>query len=73
DGATASSASYAPVPRPAARTSAAQAHEPASEPARLRKLAEAAFAQTRAEAPARSAPAKKVVNSRASDAGWEEF
>jgi len=39
---------------------------PASEPARLRQLAEAAFVQPRA-------PAKKVANSRASDSGWEEF
>ncbi|WP_210188328.1 hypothetical protein, partial [Bosea sp. OK403] len=62
-----------PASRPAARASAAQAHEPASEPARLRKLAEAAFGQTRVATPERSAPARKVVNSRASDAGWEEF
>ncbi|POR48870.1 methyl-accepting chemotaxis protein (MCP) signaling protein, partial [Bosea psychrotolerans] len=67
EGATASSASYAPAPVRAAPAGHG------SEPARLRKLAEAAFAQTRADAPARSAPAKKVVNSRASDAGWEEF
>ncbi|POR45064.1 methyl-accepting chemotaxis protein (MCP) signaling protein, partial [Bosea psychrotolerans] len=84
EGAAASSASYAPAPRPAARASAAQAHEPASEPARLRKLAEAAFAQSprpAAAAPARSAPApthpaapaKRAVNGRANDAGWEEF
>ncbi|CAN7411282.1 methyl-accepting chemotaxis protein [Bosea sp. LjRoot9] len=81
EGATASSASYAPAPRPAARASAAPAHEAASEPERLRKLAEAAFGQTRAEAPARSAPApartaapaKRAVNGRANDAGWEEF
>ncbi|MDR6874133.1 methyl-accepting chemotaxis protein [Bosea sp. BE125] len=82
EGATASSASYAPAPHPAARASAALAHEPASEPARLRKLAEAAFGQSsRAEAPARSAPAparasapaKRAVNGRANDAGWEEF
>ncbi|SFJ41153.1 hypothetical protein SAMN05216304_107251, partial [Bosea sp. OK403] len=70
-----------PASRPAARASAAQAHEPASEPARLRKLAEAAFSQTRVEAPARpapaparaAAPAKRAVNGRANDAGWEEF
>ncbi len=67
EGATASSASYAPAPVRAAPAGTA------SEPARLRKLAEAAFGQARAPAPVRSAPAKKVVNSRASDAGWEEF
>ena len=50
----------------------------ASEPARLRQLAEAAFAQstarpaTPAPRPA-PAPARKVANARASDAGWEEF
>jgi methyl-accepting chemotaxis protein len=75
EGATASSAGYAPAPRPAA----ASGH--GSEPERLRKLAEAAFGQTRTEAPARpapaparaSAPAKRAVNGRANDAGWEEF
>ncbi|HEV2553436.1 MAG TPA: hypothetical protein VGV17_06745, partial [Bosea sp. (in: a-proteobacteria)] len=55
---------------------------PASEPARLRQLAEAAFAQTRAPAPRAAAPvaappprapARKVANSRAGDSGWEEF
>ncbi len=60
-----------------------QPHAPApTEPARLRKLAEAAFVQTKAQAPAprpaaaapaARAPAKKVANSRASDSGWEEF
>jgi methyl-accepting chemotaxis protein len=52
----------------------------ASEPERLRKLAEAAFVQPRAPAPRAQAaapaprpPAKKVANSRANDAGWEEF
>ncbi|SFJ45580.1 HAMP domain-containing protein [Bosea sp. OK403] len=79
EGATASSASYAPASRPAARASTAQAREPASEPARLRKLAEAAFGQSARPAAAaiapRSAPmpAKKVASARASDAGWEEF
>ncbi|PTM41250.1 methyl-accepting chemotaxis protein [Bosea sp. 124] len=43
-----------------------RAAAPASEPARLRQIAEAAFVQ-------QSAPARKVVNARASDAGWEEF
>ena len=58
----------------------AAAAAPASEPARLRQLAEAAFADARpaprhapAPAPAPRAPAKKVANSRASDTGWEEF
>ena len=53
---------------------------PAGEPARLRQLAEAAFAHSRpaprhapAPAPAPRAPTKKVANSRGSDAGWEEF
>ncbi|MDP3411329.1 methyl-accepting chemotaxis protein [Bosea sp. (in: a-proteobacteria)] len=53
----------------------------ASEPARLRQLAQAAFAHKapapRAAAPApraaTAAPAKKVANSRAGDSGWEEF
>ena len=63
--------------------SVGQTAAPAStEPARLRQLAEAAFAQTKAQAPRPAprpapapapAPAKKVANSRASDAGWEEF
>jgi methyl-accepting chemotaxis protein len=43
-----------------------RAASPASEPARLRQIAEAAFIQPRP-------PARKVANSRASDAGWEEF
>jgi methyl-accepting chemotaxis protein len=62
--------------RPATAVSSA----PAGEPARLRQLAEAAFAGARpaprpapAAAPAPRAPAKKVANSRAGDAGWEEF
>jgi len=54
----------------------------ASEPARLRQLAESAFAghrpaarpaPTPAPAAAPRAPAKKVANSRTGDAGWEEF
>ena len=52
-----------------------------SEPARLRHLAEAAFSKKapapRAATPvphaASAMPTKKVVNSRAGDAGWEEF
>ncbi|CAN7632763.1 methyl-accepting chemotaxis protein [Bosea sp. LjRoot9] len=75
EGAAASPASYAPAPVRAAPAGHG------SEPARLRKLAEAAFGQARAEAPARSAPAptrasapaKRAVNGRANDAGWEEF
>ncbi len=75
EGATASPASYAPAPVRAAPSATA------SEPARLRKLAEAAFGQARAQAPVRSAPApargsapaKRAVNGRANDAGWEEF
>ncbi|MET3890643.1 methyl-accepting chemotaxis protein [Bosea sp. OAE506] len=51
---------------------------PVGEPARLRQLAEAAFADARpaprhAPAPAPRAPAKKVANSRTGDSGWEEF
>ena len=55
-----------------------------TEPARLRQLAETAFARTPARtaaprpAPAKAAapapaPARKVANSRAGDSGWEEF
>jgi methyl-accepting chemotaxis protein len=59
-----------------------------AEPARLRQLAETAFAKAPARTmaprpayqpaerkpqPARPAPAKKVANSRAGDAGWDEF
>jgi len=62
------------------RAATAAPSAPASEPARLRQLAEAAFADARpaprpapAPAPAPRAPAKKVANSRGSDAGWEEF
>ncbi|AZO79837.1 MULTISPECIES: methyl-accepting chemotaxis protein [unclassified Bosea (in: a-proteobacteria)] len=44
-----------------------------SEPERLRQLAEAAFAQSKAAPQRESAPARKAVNGRASDAGWEEF
>ncbi len=64
-------------------TATAPAYKPASEPARLRQLAEAAFAQTKAPAarapaprepaPMPAAPARKVANSRSGDAGWEEF
>jgi hypothetical protein len=47
---------------------------PASEPQRLRQLAEAAFAQSKAApAPRQATPARKVANGRANDAGWEEF
>ncbi|WP_376989491.1 methyl-accepting chemotaxis protein [Bosea sp. R86505] len=59
---------------------AAAAPAPAGEPARLRQLAEVAFAHKapapRMAAPAprpAPAPARKVANSRAGDAGWEEF
>jgi len=53
----------------------------ASEPARLRQLAQAAFTAKapapRAAAPAHraapAAPARKVANSRAGDSSWEEF
>ncbi|MGY6251063.1 methyl-accepting chemotaxis protein [Bosea thiooxidans] len=53
----------------------------ATEPARLRQLAQAAFGQPRTPAPRMAAPAprpapapaKKVANSRTGDAGWEEF
>jgi methyl-accepting chemotaxis protein len=55
-----------------------------SEPARLRQLAEAAFVRTKAQVPCptrhpvsaavpAAVPAKKVVNNRAGDTGWEEF
>ncbi len=75
EGATTSSASYAPA---SVRVAASAT---ASEPARLRKLAEAAFGQARAATPERhapaparaAAPAKRAINGRANDAGWEEF
>ncbi|MGO4664706.1 methyl-accepting chemotaxis protein [Bosea sp. 2RAB26] len=53
----------------------AMAANSGSEPARLRKLAQAAFVQAKAppSEPARPAPARKVANSRAGDTGWEEF
>jgi methyl-accepting chemotaxis protein len=64
----------------------AMSYAPSTEPARLRQLAEAAFAQTKAQAPrpaprpvaakpqpAAPAPAKKAASSRANDSGWEEF
>jgi methyl-accepting chemotaxis protein len=59
---------------------AALAPANASEPERLRGLAEAAFTQQRPaprrerHAPAYApAPARKVANARGGDAGWEEF
>ncbi|TCR68919.1 methyl-accepting chemotaxis protein [Bosea sp. BK604] len=61
---------YAPPPLRAA-DKAAMATGAGSEPERLRKLAEAAFAQTKAT-PVRT-PAKKVANAGNHDAGWEEF
>ncbi|PTM40407.1 methyl-accepting chemotaxis protein [Bosea sp. 124] len=70
-----------PDEAPRARAPAPPAAAPAaSEPERLRKLAEAAFVQPKAQparvrsaTPAPTPPARKVANSRASDAGWEEF
>ncbi len=59
------SAALTPV-RAAAPVRAPAPRKPASEPERLRAMAETAFAPARA-------PAKKVANSRAGDAGWEEF
>jgi methyl-accepting chemotaxis protein len=82
-GAMTAAGSAGSVSRPAARSAAraparaaaplhaagpadrSSGHDP--EPERLRQLAEAAFAQSKA------APAKKAANGRASDAGWEEF
>jgi methyl-accepting chemotaxis protein len=59
---------------PAAPAVPARAASAASEPQRLRQLAEAAFAQSKAApAPRQAAPARKVANGRANDAGWEEF
>ena len=56
------------------RTDVAGASNDAGEPERLRKLAEAAFAQQKAAPRHSPAPApRKVANARASDAGWEEF
>ncbi len=65
-------------PAPPRRAPLAPAND--SEPERLRRLAEAAFAQNQA-APRRERPAvapapppaRKVANARAGDAGWEEF
>ncbi|PZQ36541.1 MAG: methyl-accepting chemotaxis protein, partial [Phenylobacterium zucineum] len=64
-------------------TATSHAAPAATEPARLRQLAEAAFAQAgsaqartpapRASATAPRAPARKLANGRAGDAGWEEF
>jgi methyl-accepting chemotaxis protein len=65
----AAAAPYAPPRRRAADHDAIAAGA-GSEPERLRLLAEAAFAQTRAEP--KRAPAKKIANGR-DDAGWEEF
>ena len=71
-----------------AQAAPAMSYAPSTEPARLRQLAEAAFAQTKAQAPRPAprpaavrpqaaapapAPAKKAANSRANDSGWEEF
>ncbi|CAN7581474.1 methyl-accepting chemotaxis protein [Bosea sp. LjRoot90] len=76
------SASAGPVARPAATRVArpsARPTVPESEPQRLRQLAEAAFAQSKAAAPRReprpAAPAqpRKAANGRAGDDGWEEF
>jgi len=53
------------APHPAGPADRGSGHAP--EPERLRQLAEAAFAQSKA------APARKAANGRASDAGWEEF
>ncbi|MGH6782342.1 MAG: methyl-accepting chemotaxis protein, partial [Sphingomonadaceae bacterium] len=64
-------ASYAPPALRASDIEAINAGGP--EPERLRQLAEAAFAQTKAAPKRPVMPAKKVVNGRASDAGWEEF
>ncbi len=59
-----------PAPRPVAaqpRPASAAMQDGGGEPERLRQLAEAAFAQTKA------APAAKAAGGRAQDAGWEEF
>ncbi|SEG83699.1 hypothetical protein SAMN04488115_1252, partial [Bosea lathyri] len=68
--AAASKPAYAP---PALRSAdkTTPASGAGSEPERLRNLAEAAFAQTKATPP-KPAP-RKVANGRANDAGWEEF
>ncbi len=68
--ATAAVAPYAPPPlRAVDRNTVATAQ--GTEPERLRKLAEAAFEQSKA--PLRQAPPRKRVNARSDDAGWEEF
>ncbi|CAN7691724.1 methyl-accepting chemotaxis protein [Bosea sp. LjRoot237] len=76
----AGSVSAGPMARPAATRVARPGVRPTaaeSEPQRLRQLAEAAFAQSKATAPRRehapAAPTRKVANGRAGDDGWEEF
>jgi methyl-accepting chemotaxis protein len=68
----------APATRAPARSAGATPHaagpadrgsSQAPEPERLRQLAEAAFAQSKAAAP----QPRKAANGRASDTGWEEF
>ncbi len=74
-------AAFKTGPDGAQAASHAAPHVAASEPARLRQLAQAAFAPKTpahrmaapAPRPASAAPARKVANSRAGDAGWEEF
>ena len=65
------------APPPLRRTDVTGASNDAGEPERLRKLAEAAFAQQKAAPRHTPAPAphqpRRIANSRASDAGWEEF
>jgi len=67
----------APAAAPQRMAAPARAAAPAAsggEPQRLRQLAEAAFAQSKAApAPRAAMPARKVANGRANDAGWEEF
>ncbi|CAD5299900.1 Methyl-accepting chemotaxis protein [Bosea sp. 62] len=64
------SAGTAPHAAGAADRSSGQAPEPE----RLRQLAEAAFAQSKAAAPQRApAQTRKAANGRANDTGWEEF
>jgi methyl-accepting chemotaxis protein len=82
-------ASTGPATRPAARpalraparpTAAPHMAGPAdrssgldTEPERLRQLAEAAFAQSKAKATPQREPARKAANGRTGDDGWEEF
>src|SRR5690606_488768 len=61
------------MPAAPARSDARTA-KTSQEPQRLRQRAEAAFAQSKAgPAPRAAPPARKAINGRVANAGWEEF